>query len=542
MLLHPITWSGSLPSRLNNPFNYEAHPLCREAFHRVCTLPLFTTPGVWKTEVEAGKMFGILIVRTLPEQGGSLAYLTAFSGQIGGKAKWPGFVPPVFDYLQPQGYFKTHEAEITRINMAIARLEQGSTLAEAEKALDLFDTDARQRIDHYRAMMAQAKLHRDERRAQGSLSAEEEEAMRNESRFHKAELRRLRTAFASARQPLIARMEAFREELNALRKLRKQLSDELQDWLFMQFCFRNVKGEVASLNDIFAQTAQRTPPAGTGECCAPKLLHYAFTQGLQPVVMAEFWYGASPKAVIRRHGEAYPACKSKCLPLLTWMLQLPEGVGNRSIAKKVWTIPVLFEDEHLLVAVKPSGLPTVPGKDTSESLQEQLQCRYTPHTLLYIVHRLDMDTSGLLVMAKSATIQKALQAEFAARRVKKRYIALLDGTHSLPKSGEISLPLAPDYDHRPCQQVDELHGKPALTHYETVGVEGPYTRIRLFPVTGRTHQLRVHCAHIQGLGMPIVGDTLYGRPSTRLMLHAEQLTFIHPITGRKLTFSRPAPF
>ena len=333
------------------------------------------------------------------------------------------------------------------------------------------------------------------------------------------------------------------DSIAALKRERKERSDALQRWLFNQFVMLNAQGEGRTLTDIFAATPQRVPPAGTGECCAPKLLQYAFAHQLKPLCMAEFWQGASPKMEVRHHGQYYSACRGKCKPVLEWML---EGGGRTdlpnlqiSLHLPLSTLHPIYEDDALIVVDKPAGLLSVPGKTDEESVESLLRQQYGE---VFMVHRLDQDTSGLMVIAKSREAHRHLQRQFLshARAINKLYIALLDGV--VDGCGRISLPLRPDVDDRPRQMVDYEHGKAALTDYEVLGHEDGFTRVALTPHTGRTHQLRVHCAHAEGLGTPIVGDRLYGKPAERLLLHAAKLSFTHPSSGERMTFTSPAPF
>ncbi len=343
--------------------------------------------------------------------------------------------------------------------------------------------------------------------------------------------------------------EASSEAVRSLKAQRKQLSEELQSWLFRQYRMLNGRGEEKDLVDIWQdyhsspKLRQRfpLPPGGSGDCCAPKLLQYAYRHGLQPVAIAEFWYGDSPKGEIRHHGQFYPACRGKCLPILTFMLQGLD-VARRIPTPADWQsrLQVLYEDETLLVVDKPSGLLSVPGRIEAPSVESLLRERYGA---VWMPHRLDMDTSGLLVVARHEEAYKQLQQQFFARTIYKRYVALIEGSgHVVGEKGTLSLPLRPDPLDRPRQVVDPLHGKQAVTDYEVLeeresGVSG--TRlflVSLTPHTGRTHQLRVHCAHPDGLNAPILGDSLYGRKAQRLCLHAAELIFVHPATGQRQHF------
>ena len=327
----------------------------------------------------------------------------------------------------------------------------------------------------------------------------------------------------------------------------KQMSQELQLWLFHQYRMLNAKGETKDLVDIWQdyhcspriRNRYPLPPGGTGDCCAPKLLQYAFSHGLKPICMAEFWWGPSPKSEIRHHGQFYPACRGKCKPILTWMLQgldvdpNPEETGASHL-----NIEIIYEDEVLAIVNKPSGLLSVPGRTEDYSVATIAMERW-PGSLP--VHRLDMGTSGLMVIAKNKEAYVSLQEQFVKRTVKKRYIALVEGIVKEPK-GRITLPLIFDPMNRPRQMVDYQRGKSAVTEYEVLDARDGRTLLALYPHTGRTHQLRMHCAHPDGLGSPIVGDELYGHKAERLCLHCDQIEFAHPVTGERMSFNLPNPF
>ena len=326
----------------------------------------------------------------------------------------------------------------------------------------------------------------------------------------------------------------------------KQMSQELQLWLFRQYRMLNAHGEEKDLVDIWQdyhsspriQKRFPLPPGGTGDCCAPKLLQYAYQHHLKPVCMAEFWWGESPKSEIRHHGQFYPACRGKCKPVLTWMMQgLDVDPDPEKTAFPPLDIEVVYEDQEMAVINKPSGLLSVPGKEEDYSVATIALERW-PGSM--IVHRLDMGTSGLLVVAKNKEAYVALQEQFVKRTVGKRYIAIIDGIPE-KKSGRIELPLTFDPMNRPRQIVDYRKGKTAVTEYEILETIGSKALIALYPHTGRTHQLRMHCAHEDGLGCPILGDELYGKKAERLYLHCDHLELTHPQTGEKMSFNLEKP-
>lgn len=564
MIFHSIDQallSGiDFPERMNNPLDYQPHPLCIAVCKELQTY--LSEREDWREEIDKGKMFGVLIVENAQPASGApkIGYLAAYSGQIGGRSDWDDFVPAVFDYLQPDGYFKTHEAEISGINQSIRKLEANTHMKEAKGLILQLQEERKHTIAAYQEKIKKAKAKRDARREAGSLNPEEEAEMVKESQFMKAELRRLKKSL-SEKTSLETEYEAYQADILSLKQLRKTLSDALQQWLFSQFRMQNHEGESKDLLEIFRDAALRdypqatiatsriaalkmVPPAGSGECCEPKLLQYAYSLGYKPLQMAMFWWGESPKEEIRHHLHFYPACNGKCKPILQWMLPAstfePAAV-DLSLYNKVET---LYEDREIAVIHKPEGLLSVPGKDAAQpSVHALMRSKYPEATGPLIVHRLDMSTSGVMMIAKTEFAYHRLQKAFLNHQIQKKYVAIISGK-DIPEKGIISLPLMPDYLDRPRQIVDHELGKEAITEYEVLEpVDDSHLRIALYPKTGRTHQLRVHCAHQEGLKAPILGDPLYGNEkAARLHLHAEEITFEHPLTGKKMTITRKADF
>ena len=564
MIFHSIDQallSGiDFPERMNNPLDYQPHPLCIAVCKELQTY--LSEREDWREEIDKGKMFGVLIVENAQPASGApkIGYLAAYSGQIGGRSDWDDFVPAVFDYLQPDGYFKTHEAEISGINQSIRKLEANTHMKEAKGLILQLQEERKHTIAAYQEKIKKAKAKRDARREAGSLNPEEEAEMVKESQFMKAELRRLKKSL-SEKTSLETEYEAYQADILSLKQLRKTLSDALQQWLFSQFRMQNHEGESKDLLEIFRDAALRdypqatiatsriaalkmVPPAGSGECCEPKLLQYAYSLGYKPLQMAIFWWGESPKEEIRHHLHFYPACNGKCKPILQWMLPAstfePAAV-DLSLYNKVET---LYEDREIAVIHKPEGLLSVPGKDAAQpSVYALMRSKYPEATGPLIVHRLDMSTSGVMMIAKTEFAYHRLQKAFLNHQIQKKYVAIISGK-VIPEKGIISLPLMPDYLDRPRQIVDHEQGKEAITEYEVLEpVDDSHLRIALYPKTGRTHQLRVHCAHQEGLNAPILGDPLYGNEkAARLHLHAEEITFEHPLTGKKMTITRKADF
>ncbi len=506
---------------MNNPFCYEPHPLCLEAADEVRAY-LKQHPE-WDEEIQAGKMFGVLVCEN---QEGQLGFLAAYSGQIGGREDWPWFVPAVFDYLQPDGYFKQEEARISAINQQVEALEKNNEHLALQAEWQQVNQQANQEIAAYKQLMQQSKKRRDEQREKEG----ETETMIRESQFQKAELRRLKKHWQEQTDAIERCLQPFVTEITSLKTERKQRSDALQRWLFDHFMMTNNEPRYRSLTDIFSETPQGVPPSGSGECCAPKLLQYAFNHHLRPLSIAEFWQGRSPRMEIRHHDHFYPACRGKCKPILGWMLPMKAHETYKSLEPAI-----IHQAASFLVIYKPAGLLSVPGLSDAPSVESLLKKQYSE---IYMVHRLDMDTSGVMVVALTQESYHHLQNQFLARTVQKEYVAILE--KEIQGSGTISLPLRPDLTDRPRQVVDPAYGKPATTEYHA---QGGGCRIQLIPHTGRTHQLRVHCAHEQGLNNPIKGDPLYGRQKAdRLYLHAELLSFNDPETNKRLTFRYPAPF
>lgn len=533
-LFHPLERTHALPSRFTYPFCYTPHPLCLAA--AVAVQRYVDNCGVLAAEPGGGKMFGVLVVT---DEAGQLGFLAAYSGLLAHRNDWPYFVPPVFDAQQPGGYFKMREAQISALGRDIDAMEHDSTYIVTRDNRDALAAEAQRAIDDYRRQMAEAKQRRDLRRL-SPLTPDEEEAMKDESRYMKAQLRRIRKEFSARLDVLDRRIAEHDEKIRMLRERRRSMSDGLQEWLFRRYEMLDAHGHRANLLSIFAHTPQGVPPAGTGDCCAPKLLQYAFLHRLRPVCMAEFWWGLPPRNELRRHGHFYPACSGKCKPLLGYMLRGMDVDPDPLASAMDVDLEVIYEDDSIIVVDKPSGMLSVPGKNSCPSVVSLLQSRMDDGAVPMAAHRLDMDTSGLMVVAKSAAACHALQRQFASRRVTKRYVALLDGVPSVPREGIISLPMRPDPLDRPRQMVDHIDGREARTRYELVSSRDGRARLNLYPLTGRTHQLRVHCAHPDGLSCPILGDNLYGRPAERLFLHAAEISFTHPVTGAMMRFeSRP---
>lgn len=526
-----------LPERFTYPFHYTPHPLCVIAAEE--TQAYLKERTEWREELQTGKMFGVLVVRT---PAGEVGYLAAFSGNLAGKNVHPFFVPPIYDLLQPDGFFRQEEERINEINARIRILQTSPALEEARFRLKHAIEFADLMLQSAKMLVKERKRDRDLCR-QSPLTEEEAAFLIKKSQRTNAEYKQMKRemqAFVEEEQAAVNQLE---QEIEQLKQERKRRSAALQRKLFEQFRIMNARGEVKDLCELFAPTSQGTPPAGAGECAAPKLLQYAYLHQLEPIAMAEFWWGDSPKTEIRHHGYYYPACKGKCEPILHHMLQGLRVDENPLLADthRETKLDILYEDDYLLVVNKPAGMLSVPGKGDMDSVYHRLRTLYPDATGPIIVHRLDMATSGLLLAAKTKEAHQNLQAQFKNRTIRKRYIALLEG--EVPQDeGEIRLPLCPDPLDRPRQIVSEEFGKPALTRYRVLERASGKTLIAFYPQTGRTHQLRVHAAHPQGLHCPILGDELYGRKAERLYLHAEYLAFTHPITSERIEIQKSPAF
>ncbi|MDE6643850.1 MAG: RNA pseudouridine synthase [Muribaculaceae bacterium] len=539
---------------MNNPFDYRPDKECREAFEKLIDWLEELKKSDRAEEVNFckeladGKMLGVLIAE---DSNGERHRLYAFSGQLGnGGFYHDGFVGPVFDYLQPGGYFKIHEAEISRQNREIEGFE-AVNLAEIRTEYELVKAQLTSSVDAFKEKCRQSKAQRDARRQAGLIDDSEMAEMIRQSQFEKAEIHRLKKRLAEDLQPYEAKLNQATAQLEAMKERRRHDSEELQNWLFSNFKLLNARGESRSLNEIFTETPIKIPPSGTGECCAPKLLQATYMQGWKPISIAEYWYGKPKGGELRIHGEHYPACRGKCLPVLSWMLQGLEVVPpleNHSHSVTKLTPKIIYENEWFCVVNKPSGMLSVPGKGCEISLQQWLENQYGIDRGVKVAHRLDQDTSGLIIATFGVEAYKAMQSIFATRKTKKTYVALLVGDYrdkGLAEQGIIDLPIAPDWLDRPRQRVDFENGKSAVTEYQFTDVLNGKSRVIFHPITGRTHQLRVHSASDQGLGMPISGDRLYGKADScteRLKLHAHKIEFTFPLDGQYYSFESDVPF
>ncbi len=528
-----------LPERFTYPFCYTPHPLCVIAADEL--RKYLDSHEEWKEELDKGKMFGVLIVQT---QNGKLGYLAAFSGIFAGDNQHAFFVPPVYDILHPQGFFKTEEEQISAINRRIQELETSIQYTDSLHVLSETTRLASEALQRAKTFLLQEKNRRKAYREENTVDAETNAGLVRESQHQKAEYKRMQSKWRKEIFTAQREVDKWNVRIEKLKKERKQRSAHLQRKIFRHFELLNARGEVKNLEEIFEGTVHKIPPGGAGECAAPKLLQYAYLNRWKPIAMAEFWWGASPKDEIRHHGYYYPACKGKCEPILRHMLQglrVDENPLEHAKEIKGKEPEILYEDEWMVVVNKPAGMLSVPGKGETVSLFSWAMKRYPTADGPLMVHRLDMATSGIMLIAKHKEIHRKLQIQFQSHIIRKTYIALLSGFPQVDE-GTISLPLRPDFLDRPRQVVDELNGKPAITRFQVLKRYSNHTRIAFYPLTGRTHQLRVHAAHPSGLHCPILGDELYGQKGDRLFLHAQSIEFTHPINGERMYLNCNTPF
>ncbi len=558
--------SYPLPKRFTFPFNYRPHILAQKAAQQVRGL---INQQKWSRS--KGKMFGVLVVK---DKQGNLGFLAAYSGNIQIDLN-NYFVPPIYDIFKPEDYFRNEESQISLINDKIDALLKSDLYLKLQEDLSRAKISSEIEIERSLLELRQKKIIRQKKRTETNCDHAQ---LVKESQYEKAEHKRLEKRLKEKIEQLEALFRGYNQEIENLKRERKQRSLELQRWIFDKFLIINSQKKYKKVSDLFLDTPNSLPPAGAGDCAAPKLLQYAFLNELQPVTMAEFWWGESPKTELRIDGHYYPACTGKCKPILNFMLEGVELDPDPLTEEKDLDIEIIYQDSEIIVLNKPSGLLSVPGKSTQKSVLDILNQKYPDSDTPLMVHRLDMDTSGILVVARNKSTHKFLQNEFYNHRVIKKYIAVIDlgakniqteekytqerhlehfkehskgrhpkgyyKVHSIEQGarGLIDLPLCPDPLDRPRQIVSYEYGKESLTEYEVLDLNETRALVKFSPLTGRTHQLRVHSAHIEGLNSPIVGDNLYGSPDSRLHLHAENITFRHPKTKENITFCSPHPF
>lgn len=547
--------SITLPEKFTFPFYYQPQPLAVKAVEQLQQqlemLPQWSGKTVLNASVEskktsAGKMFGVLVVQNNQQE---LGFLSAYSGQLEDNTADINFVPAVSNMQLQDAAFLAENRIINNINTEIEQLAYSEPLSVINNQLSVATASYQQQLIAQQSLIVASRLQRKQQRSEAidRLSEHEFEQLKitlaGQSIQEKKQLQALKQSWQDQLDLLQQALASITNEINKLKKLRKSRSKILQKKLFAQYQFLNAKGEVKDLNAIFAELPDHTPPAGAGDCAAPKLLQYAYQYNLKPLAMAEFWWGAAPKSAIRQHKNYYPSCYSKCQPILTHMLQGLQVDDNPLLINPALgkDLAIVYQDADMLVVNKPAEFLSVPGRNIEDSVYSRIKSQFPQASGPIIVHRLDMSTSGLIIIALNKVAHKALQKQFIERTIEKRYVALVNG-NIVAESGSIDLPLTLDFDDKPRQMVCYQHGKHALTTWRVLERKNNTTRLHLFPKTGRTHQLRVHCAHKMGLNMPIVGDDHYGLKANRLHLHAEYLSFCHPINETKLVFEVAADF
>ena len=492
-----------------------------------------------------GKMFGVLVVKNTD---GDLGYLASFSGKLADESLPNKFVPPIFNMRTQGSFYEQGEKEIEKIGGKIQQLKKDKNYLLNKKLLKKHTEYVKKDLAIQRKKMRTSKHLRKHQKEEARLRLDDKsfevftKKLIQESFNDQFFYRELQEYYEDKIKKIKKSLLLFENTIEEHIRNRKKISKTIQNTLFEKYQFLNQQKEQKGLLDIFDNASAR-PPAGSGDCCAPKLLQYAFQHRLIPVVMAEFWWGISPNSAIRKHKNFYPSCQSRCKPILRHMLegvQMDENLLLKNLSESV-ALKIVFEDDDLIIVNKPPEFLSVPGKEIKDSVYTRIKQKYPSVTGPIIVHRLDMSTSGILVLTKTKEANKILQQQFIKRTVKKKYVALLSGKVS-EKKGTITLPLRLDLDDRPRQLVDFKNGKTAKTNWTIISENNTHTRIHFYPVTGRTHQLRVHAAHKDGLNLPIIGDDLYGTKQDRLYLHAEFIEFIHPTSKNKINFTVPSDF
>ncbi len=544
--------SIQLPEKFTFPFYYEPHPLAKIASNEL--QEYLVNQQDFKhnfglnndtTTLPIGKMFGVLVVK---DKFDNIGYLAAFSGKLADKSLPNKFVPPVFNMRTEGSFYIKGELEIDAINVKLGTIINSTEFMSAKKSVKKLSKEIEDDLAFQRKKMKLLKSERKavKRNAENSLNKEEFEKLTQklmqESYNNQFFMKELEEYYQDKLSKASSNYLVLKAKISELKKSRKEKSNYLQQTLFSKYAFLNKDKDSKNLLDIFNDPAVK-PPAGSGECSAPKLLQYAFKNDLRPITMAEFWWGISPNSAIRKHKNYYPACQSRCKPILSHMLKgvnMDDNLLLDSLSENQ-ELEIIYEDSVLLAVNKPAEFLSVPGKEITDSVYTRIKEKYPEATGPIIVHRLDMSTSGILLLTKTKEANKVLQSQFINRTIKKRYVALLDGI--LPKNkGKIKLPLRVDLDDRPKQLVDFTFGKPAETDWEIISEINNKTKVYFYPITGRTHQLRVHAAHKDGLNTPIVGDDLYGNKENRLHLHAEFIEFNHPETLKRMSLKVDADF
>ncbi len=542
----------NLPLKFNFPHNYIPHELAQIAAQELQESIISKTDfnhnfghNTPNDTTAIGKMFGVLVVKTTTN---TLGYLAAFSGKLGKSNLHKYFVPPVFNILDENGFYKATEIQIDDINCKIDRIKTNPDYLSLKLYIKEQQDQHQQRLNKDRQKIEKRRKERRQAYKQDKLKLSEEDLVIYQEKLNQLNLNE--AFFLKEYEAYLSdnikserlQYQQYTQELSALKSERKRLSSNVQKKIFKHYAFLNTKGETKHLLDLFSRSKQNIP-AGAGDCCAPKLLQYAFLNHLTPITMAEFWWGKPLETSVRKHQNFYPACIGKCKPILQHMLKGLHVENNPLLHELTQpkALKIIFEDEALIVINKPHEFLSVDGTEIKDSVYSRIKQQFPKVSGPLIVHRLDMSTSGILVIAKTKDIHKKLQAQFINKTVKKRYVAILDGVLK-ESSGDIRLPLRTNFIERPKQMVCFSKGKESLTKWSTISKQQNTTRVYFYPVTGRTHQLRMHAAHYLGLNTPILGDDLYGKKANRLYLHAEYIQFTHPITNTLVDFYCKAAF
>lgn len=532
----------AIPQQFTFPFHYEPHALARIAALEI--QELIDARGWFDTTnpdaQDVGKMFGVLVVQ---DANGALGYLAAFSGKLLESMNHDGFVPPIYDMLDPQGHFMVSSRKLDAMNAQILALKTDRTFLQQCTDLETLRTQNNIKLETLREKVrTRGKLRKQERNLNkltlDVTAFEVYDKTYNQLRINDwFLLREYAVYLEDLCKSIDTAITAHQLKIEALKQARKELSNTTQIWLFEKYNLLNAHGIRKNVIPIFDKLKGILPPAGTGDCAAPKLLQYAYSNHLKPTALAEFWWGKPAPSQLRIQGNFYPACRTKCEPILSHMLQGLDVEANKLLINPSTgkNLEIVYEDDLIVIINKPPEFLSVRGKYLTDSVQERMRIKYPDATGPLTVHRLDMSTSGLLVVALSIEAHNYIQAQFMRRTIEKRYVALLDGVIA-QDTGYIDLPLRVDLDNRPYQLVCHEHGKSARTRFTVLERTDSTTRVHFYPITGRTHQLRVHAAHIDGLHTPIIGDDLYGNRADRLYLHAQYIKFKHPATKEFVEF------
>ncbi|PMH12468.1 RluA family pseudouridine synthase [Vibrio splendidus] len=538
----------SIPTRFTFPYYYTPHPTCELAMLQL--QQSLIDCGV--NETSQGNLYAVLLVQNPTTQ--ELGYLSAFSGlqldsSLASQLTSIAFVPSAFDGQQFQSHNSANLARQSQLADDIKKLQQSHNLDALVTELQELTVESAQAIEAFQLAMAANKTQRNELRDQanqekalGNLESAANllKQLGNQSSQEKRDLKALRIEWKQKIAERQSQVDLIDSELKNRKQDHQAISEQLETQRLSHYRFIDQALESKSLLELLDG---KDALEGSGDCCLPKLLNFAFEHGFKPLALSEFWWGLPPTDIIRQHANLYPVCQSKSFEILDHQLTHIELEDNPLIVNPAVgkSFDIVYEDDEIVVVNKPEEFLSVPGKFIEDSVYTRIKARYPNATGPLIIHRLDMSTSGLLTLALTAESNKHIQKQFIDRTVEKRYTALLDGEID-GKSGDISLPLRGDITDRPRQLVCHEHGRNADTYWEAIGTSNGKTKVHLYPKTGRTHQLRVHCAHPLGLGVPIRGDDLYGYKRERLHLHAGYLKLIHPTTGEWMEFEVPSEF